>query len=154
LRIAGPVRVKLLIASGMPRQEAYDRAFVKFDGIVRRQTLMGGRTTIARTAGRDRRAIGWRRVTDGNPCAFCAMLASRGPAYRSDASAGGLQYHGHCGCTAEVMYSAWEPTSAEEEYVAAYQRAQGNLTESGAPRTAKNILSEMRREGSFRDSPK
>ena len=26
----------------------------------------------------DRGAIGWVRVTDGNPCAFCAMLASRG----------------------------------------------------------------------------
>jgi len=30
----------------------------------------------------------WRRVTDGNPCAFCAMLAGRGPVYLTRESAG------------------------------------------------------------------
>lgn len=32
-------------------------------------------------------ATTWRRVTDGNPCGFCAMLASRGPVYGSRADA-------------------------------------------------------------------
>ncbi|KAB5606685.1 hypothetical protein EHS19_06735 [Bifidobacterium jacchi] len=29
------------------------------------------------------RADGWRRVSDGDPCAFCAMLVTRGPVYTS-----------------------------------------------------------------------
>jgi len=156
LRFAGPVRVKRLIAGGMPRQEAYDRAFVKFDGIVRRQTLMGGRTTIANTASTDRRAVGWRRVTDGNPCAFCAMLAARGPAYKSRASGitqgEGLRYHGHCGCTAEIVYGTWTPTADEQAYVDVYAEARKSLGEKGERASTSNVLSEMRRLGSFRDS--
>lgn len=37
----------------------------------------------------------WRRVSDGNPCAFCAMLAGRGPVYRSRESAAGVVGHTH-----------------------------------------------------------
>lgn len=149
LRIAGPVRVKQLIGTGMEPDEAYAAALTKYAGIVQRQTLMGGRLTIARTTGRDRRAIGWRRVTDGNPCAFCAMLASRGPVYRDAASSAGLQYHAHCGCTAEPMYSEWEPTEAEQRYIDAY-------TEARYPdrrKSTKDVVRDMRRNGSFRDSP-
>lgn len=152
LRFAGPVRVKRLIAGGMDPRIAHERAFVKFGGMVQRQAQMASRLTIARSTGADRRAIGWRRVTDGNPCAFCAMLASRGPVYRDAAAAEGLQYHAHCGCTAEPMYSIWEPSDREQEYIDAYQRAQGNITTGGMKRTTKNVLAEMRREGSFRDS--
>jgi len=156
LRFAGPVRVKQLIAGGLTRQEAYDRAFVKFEGIVRRQALMGGRTTIANTASADRRAVGWRRVTDGDPCAFCAMLASRGPMYKSRYSTvtqgEGLRYHGHCGCTAEIIYGTWAPTADEQAYVDVYKEARKSLEEDGQRASTSNVLSEMRRLGSFRDS--
>jgi len=153
LRLAGPVRVKRLIAKGMPATEAFDAAFTKFSGIVRRQTLMGGRLTIAATAGRDRRAIGWRRVTDGNPCAFCAMLASRGPVYKDAASAAGLQYHGHCGCTAEPAYTLAR-SEDEEQFEDVYAEAAGMVHGAGKPANAKNILPVMRRIGGFRDSPR
>ena len=151
LLLAGPVRIKKLIGSGMDRFEAYEQAWVKYSGIVRRQTLMGGRLTIAATTGRDRRAIGWRRVTDGSPCAFCAMLAARGPVYRSAASADGLQYHGHCGCTAEPAYSEWEPTAIEQEYVDSYMDAR--YPGDGVTRPLDEVLATMRASGSFRDSP-
>ena len=156
LRLAGPVRVKRLIAGGMPADEAYDRAFTKFEGMVRRQALMGGRTTIANTASADRRAVGWRRVTDGDPCTFCAMLASRGPAFKSRSSSltqgEGLRYHGHCGCTAEIIYGTWTPTADEQVYVDTYTKARKSLEEKGQRASTKNVLSEMRRLGSFKDS--
>lgn len=151
LRFAGPVRVKRLIGGGMEPEDAYTRALVKFDGIVRRQTLMGGRMTIAASTGRDRRAIGWRRVTDGNPCAFCAMLASRGPVYRDATTADGVQYHAHCGCTAEPAYSQWEPSAEEQRFREAYDDVAVRSGRYGAVDT-KATLAAMRRLGIFRDS--
>nr|WP_141564284.1 hypothetical protein [Mycolicibacterium palauense] len=47
-----------------------------------RHAMNGGRNAMGRTAERDERLIGWARVTDGNPCYFCALLASRGAVYR------------------------------------------------------------------------
>lgn len=66
----------------------------------------------------------WRRVTDGDPCGWCAMLAGRGPVYGSAQSAGqGRRYHGHCGCTAEPFdgpWEDWEPTPQEAYFEEAY----------------------------------
>lgn len=151
LQLAGPVRVKRLIGTGMAADEAYEKAVTKFGGIVSRQVLMGGRTTIANTASADRRAVGWRRVTDGNPCAFCALLASRGPVFKSRTSAAvqgqGLRYHGHCGCSAEVVYSTWTPNPAEESYVAAYDKAAAKVHNEIGRTDLKRILSAMRADG-------
>lgn len=44
-----------------------------------------GRETVVESAEANGRR--WRRVTDGNPCSFCAMLAGRGPVYRTEDSA-------------------------------------------------------------------
>lgn len=155
LRFAGPTRVKRLIASGMVASMAYSAAMTKFGGMVRRQAMMGGRLTIARTAGRDRRAVGWRRVTDGDPCAFCAMLASRGPVYRDAAAADGIMYHAHCGCTAEPAYSHdWTPAADEERYMNAYGEARAKVAPDGKAINMKSLVAEMRRSGGFRDSPK
>lgn len=76
-----------------------------------RHSLNGGRDTVLHTAAADDNAVGWQRVTSAKPCAFCAMLASRGPVYRSEHSA---QFHPHdgCHCAAEPVYStdsSWAP---------------------------------------------
>lgn len=151
LRFAGPVRVKRLIAGGMDPEQAYEQAFTKFGGIVTRQVLMGGRITIANTASADRKAVGWRRVTDGDPCAFCALLASRGPAFKSRnstiAQGQGLRYHGHCGCTAEIVYSTWEPTADEQKYVDAYRQAADTVTDRIGRTNLRQILAVMRSNG-------
>lgn len=154
LRFAGPVRVKRLILSGMSSADAYRAALTKFAGMARRQAMMGGRLTVAATSGADRKAVGWRRVTDGNPCAFCAMLASRGPVYRDAAAADGVQYHAHCGCTAEPAYSnVWEPDADEERFLEAYGEARARVAADGKAIKTKDLLAEMRRSGDFRDSP-
>lgn len=109
-----------------------------------------------RRARRDPRAIGWRRVSDGDPCAFCAMLVSRGPAYTSGRKAllrasDGHKYHPHCGCTIEPVYGDWKPSRQEQQWVDQYFTAAESLPE-GTPRTAGTVLPRMRRGGLFRDS--
>lgn len=94
------------------------------------QTAMaGGRSTIDRTARHRRRR--YRRVSDGNPCAFCAMLASRGPAYSEETAY--FRAHEHCGCTAELVYGTWEPSALEREWVTAYEDAAEEARAAGQP---------------------
>jgi hypothetical protein len=79
-------------------------------GTAARVGLDGGRTTILNTVEADKVAIGWYRVTDGDPCAFCALLASRpviggkGALYRSEKTAD-FKSHNDCGCSAAPMFS-------------------------------------------------
>ncbi|MBF4549678.1 hypothetical protein [Pseudoclavibacter sp. VKM Ac-2888] len=165
LLINGPNRVKALINKGLTGPEAHAAAVTKYGGIVRRATMAGGRRTVDETARSDQRAVGWRRVTDGNPCTFCAMLASRGPIYGTQASTAGdvmrptrgggegLRYHGHCGCTAEIVYGAWIPNESELYAIDEYQRAAAQVDALGLPRTERNILPLMRANGVFKDSP-
>ena len=82
-----------------------------------REVMEAGRQVVQRSSTR------WRRVTDGAPCGFCAMLASRGPVYTSKDTADGGRYHGRCGCTDEPFDGAfddWRPTEAEQRYIDAY----------------------------------
>lgn len=158
MRVHGPLRVKNYIGKGVSPSGAHGRAVNKFAGMVRRQALMGGRMAIDSTTGADRSAIGWRRVTGRNPCTFCAMLAGRGPVYASSERASqvggsGLHYHGHCKCTAEIVYGEWIPNDAEQLYIEEYDKAAKQADEAGESRTQDTILWRMRENGVFRDSP-
>lgn len=158
LLLAGPVRVKLLIGRGSSSTTAHGAALNKFAGMARRQVLAGGRQLVDLTAKADSNAIGWRRVTDGDPCAFCAMVASRGPVYgsreKADSIGGtGLRYHGHCGCTAEIVYGSWEPNEVEQRYIDEYEKAAQEANDAGQNRTQETVLYRMRNNGVFRDSP-
>ena len=162
--LAGPSRVKLLIGKGESADGAHAKAFTKFSGIVRRQVMSGGRMMIDATTRRDQSAVGWRRVTDGNPCTFCAMLASRGPVYVSkdntdgtvmrNARGGGMKllYHGHCGCTGEIVYGDWIPSDAERLYQEEYEKAAKQADRAGESRTQDSVLWRMRENGIYRDS--
>ncbi|WP_165218192.1 hypothetical protein [Schaalia sp. ZJ1691] len=70
----------------------------------------GARSMVESMGGSDRRRMGWVRVSgSGKPCAFCAMLLSRGAVYESKATAqtvGG--YHPGCKCYAVPMFRAEE----------------------------------------------
>jgi len=43
--------------------------------------------------------VGWRRVTDGNPCELCGLAATR--TYRKEDL---MPIHEHCGCTVEPLW--------------------------------------------------
>lgn len=76
--------------------------------------LAGGREATANEVRTGRSGcVGYARVVDNDPCPFCAMLASRGGVYRSDAFAdsnglfagdGAFKVHDGCGCTMEPIY--------------------------------------------------
>jgi hypothetical protein len=160
LLLAGPVRVKQLIKSGVAGGDALRAARTGFLGMMRREVMQPGRKTIDLTTDQDQAAIGWRRVSDGDPCSFCALLCSRGPVYRSRGYAGAdptqglrMKFHAHCGCSAEIVYGSWEPNADEQAYVDSYKSAVASVNAAGAKRSPQNILREMRGNGSFRDSP-
>lgn len=152
----GSTNVKWHMSMGQTQQDAYEAARRLFLGAFHEAVLAGGRGTVQEWARKDPRAIGYRRVADGNPCTFCAMLVSRGPVYTSERKAlsqrGGGAYHPHCGCTVEVVYGDWRPNGQECRFVDDYYRAAESLPK-GEPRTYDRILPIMRRQGAYRDSP-
>lgn len=103
LLYTGPITVKRSLAKGNTIEAAMRAAENSTLGAIFRIVADGGRNTIHTTVLRDRAALGFARVTDGKPCAFCAMLASRGFVYKNEQTAGG-QYHDRCGCFAQPMY--------------------------------------------------
>lgn len=141
---------------------ASDQAFPRLAGAVRRHVQAGGRRTLAESARRDKRAGGWRRVSDGKPCAFCAMLVTRGPVYYDEETALGMrQFHDDCGCSAEIVYGKWTPTKQEQAFIDAYDRAAEVADVEDGLRVAPNpsnvqdtILYRMRRNDIFNDSVK
>lgn len=98
LTILGPIATKKGIARGQRNPVVV--AASRLSGSVTRQVLAGGRETLTRSIAADPRAKGWRRITDGDPCGFCAQLAG---AVVSEASSE-FQAHDHCGCSAEPAY--------------------------------------------------
>lgn len=86
-----------------------------------RHAQAGGRQTIDDNSTLDRVALGWIRVTRTKPCAFCAMLASRGLQYRpfkedsfdlSDlrfTGDGNAKVHDNCGCSLKPVYTTNDP---------------------------------------------
>ena len=104
LLYTGPVTVKRSLAKGNTLEAAMRAAESATLGAIFRIVADGGRGTVQRTAHRDGKALGFARITDGKPCYFCAMLASRGFVYKSEETAGG-QYHDRCGCIAQPAYA-------------------------------------------------
>ncbi|NUP15384.1 MAG: hypothetical protein HOZ81_04630 [Streptomyces sp.] len=114
LDVTGPVEFKKAIAAGKSPQQAMDAAAVRMVGSTQYLALEGGRSVMQQSIEADERATGYARVTDNDPCHWCAMLASRGPVYKSaqtagDPRQGGDRYHDHCGCVAYPSFSLNEP---------------------------------------------
>ncbi|MBF6328741.1 hypothetical protein [Nocardia transvalensis] len=115
-----------------------------------RHARQAGRDAVIDTANGAGDEIGWARVLSGSEnCAFCAMLASRGPVYRSDKSASrvvgrngqprgsrdlGEQFHDHCDCDVVLVRRGrdWEGREQYEQlerlWIAADTVAEGEPT--------------------------
>lgn len=150
----GPATIIRHIKAGMQPAEAKRRVQQTMVGAVQRQVLEGGRRVVDLSALSNPVSKGWRRVADSDPCTFCALMASRGPVYRSESSAGsGRKYHNKCGCTVEEVFGQWRPNRAEQAYVDAYDEAALELRRQRLPLRPETVLPLMRSGGSFRDSP-
>jgi hypothetical protein len=91
------------------REEARRQAGAQQAAAAERVAMNGGRSTVWNHMQRDKRAIGYIRLSrTGTPCGWCAMLISRGPVYRSQNSAefaDGDKYHDNCHCYAEPVFT-------------------------------------------------
>lgn len=128
-------------------------------GTASRIALDGGRTTTLETVKHDPVALGWHRVTDDDPCAFCALLASRpalkhddgslrkGSLYSKDsftesnarfAGAGEFKVHNDCGCSLAPLFSATEELPAISQEAADIYKNRGDGDALAAFRKAWN----------------
>lgn len=160
IRLAGPVDADKVIAgltatgrnavsdalhAGRSPEDAQSAALTRTSGSVTRQVLSGGRETILRSVAEDKEALGCGRVTDGDPCAFCALLASRGPVYKDDTV--DFQAHDECGCTSEPFYPGSEWPGRAREFHDLYNEATLEADEAGELRrgTSNDLLNAFRR---------
>lgn len=107
LEVTGPVAFKTNVALGGPAeapvmQRAYHTMRIKTLGAATRLVLNGSRKTTMATFSDSDQVKGWRRVSGGSPCAFCAMLISRGATYSK--SKRNFEAHDHDNCSAELVY--------------------------------------------------
>ena len=72
------------------------------------ETKKAAATCVTRNANRDPAKPRYARVpAGGETCDFCLMLASRGPVYHSEASAGAVDhFHANCRCQVVPMWGA------------------------------------------------
>ncbi|WBQ03780.1 VG15 protein [Kribbella sp. CA-293567] len=133
LLFSGPVSIRQQLAKGNDMKFALTFAEGITSRSVFRHAANAGRGTIFNTAQSDRLALGYARVTDGSPCSFCAMLASRGADYKTASAAGakqaksrkkdgrpvGAKFHDGCGCSIVAIYSEDDTVPGPgEEYAA------------------------------------
>lgn len=127
LNVTGPIGQKSKIKRKKPLRLVQDESFVQAAGAASRHVLDGGNRSVLKLIEENDRLIGYIRVTDGDPCYFCAMLASRGPVYRTPkragpnqrgernssgrageafTGAGAWKVHDNCACTVEPVFSS------------------------------------------------
>jgi hypothetical protein len=132
LLVTGPVSIRSALAKGMRYEKVIETAQARAASAGMRWALDGGRTTIVDTVRADPVATGWARVTSGNPCGFCVMLASRGYVYGADSV--DFEAHDHCMCAAEPRFEGNDAAlpDASQQWADAYQVAQAEHGSSGA----------------------
>lgn len=99
LYVTGPVRVERARRRGLAIPS--DMAFTETSRAGSKHALNGGRETVTSYARSDGRA-GFRRVTSGNSCDFCSLLAGRGAVYSSDTV--DFRTHDGCRCSAGLEF--------------------------------------------------
>lgn len=158
--LARSIATTRIMASDPDRAgDTIDRMAVGFN----RAVLNAGRDTAEWSAGAQGRS--WRRVTDGDPCAFCAMLATRSDYTTKERALTtghtrrhkrgskrplGSRYHDHCGCTVVEVVGPWEPNKADAGYQKVYEKAREWVDDHGLQQSPSNILKAMRTVGGMR----
>lgn len=129
LGATGPGRFKQVIASGQTVQEAKQAALDAQHGVADRYLHNGSRGAVTANVKKDKRAVGWQRLSStGHPCAFCALLISRGPVYKSKGSAA-FEAHDSDHCFAEPFFTDQvQEAPIASEYRNLYREATKNTS--------------------------
>lgn len=156
LTLSGPVTRRVALRRGASEDEALALARRRVRAGASKAAYDRDRLSVIRSARKSR--LRARRVIVGKTCAFCSMLAARGPVYTPETAA--FQAHPHCDCTYEISDQtpkAWRDgraTPHEEEICDAYDRAASSVPAnlSGGERR-REIMMAMRRQepGLFTD---
>lgn len=150
LHVTGRDMTMRALESGQSPQAAMQTALIRTSGTTTRMVLAGGRDTIIESAAEDEQALGWARVTANKPCAFCALLAGRGPVYKAETV--DFRAHDHCSCAAEPHYPDSDWPGRGREFHDLYNRATREASAAGDLRrgTQNDLLNAFRRafEGS------
>lgn len=145
LYVTGAKMTREAVAAGASPQAAMQNALVRTSGSVARLALQGGRDTTVLTTAADSAAGGYARVTSGDPCPFCALIASRGPVFSEDTA--DFQAHDHCACMGEPSYPGSEWPGRAREFRDIYNRALADAREAGdlSRGTSNDALNAFRR---------
>lgn len=148
MRITGPVAFKQNMSISGDAVVAREVMAKRMAGAAQRVVLDGERRTVKDTIDSNAVIVGWRRVTDGDPCAWCAMLASRGAVYKTRGSATsvtvrkgkgrrgwGQSYHDYDGCTAVPLYEGEEEPPEVQDLQDQWDRVTAGKSGSDAVRT-------------------
>lgn len=128
LFVTGPVEVKRALTHGASIDEAMRRGQVATAGAGSRLALNAGRYHIEDLAKADPSAVGWQRVIQSaKPCAFCAMLASRGAVYKAGRYAPRTKYHYHCSCVAVPLFKGSKKHQQAQFYAALWSESTKGL---------------------------
>lgn len=108
-----PDVVNVRISGGMKADDAIDMSIRRLASSAATEPFRLGRAIVADVAVTDGNYSGWERIAEGDACDFCEMLATRGDAYTSKASAEltsrDLAFHNNCRCYAEPVLAADAP---------------------------------------------
>lgn len=112
LLVSGPVSIKTYLSNGLGLAAATEKAKANVLRVGKSRTLEGGREHLINLTKNDKDAVAWSRVSDGQPCHFCAMLVSRGPVYSEKTS--DFKAHRGCGCSVRPVFKdeadgGWSP---------------------------------------------
>lgn len=147
LNATGIASYQRAIRAGQTPAQAVDTMAVNMAGSATRLAAEGGREAIRDATERDDDAIGWLRVTDGDACSWCLMLASRGAVYKSAETAGRaksskfigpgeFKWHDFCGCTGVPIFDPDDPRlDRADELYAEWQR----VTQGKSGKAAVNV---------------
>ena len=132
--------------AGLTPELSKERGLVRVVGALGKLVLAGGRRTLIHVADRDPKALGFGRVTSGDPCAFCRMLAGRGAVYKTEKSAD-FEAHDSCGCSVEPLFQGGDPPPQAAEYAREWNEAQRLARQTGTSSsgTSNNALNNYRR---------
>lgn len=132
-------------------------AQVNSTGAAIRQGLKGARNVTANVVKFDRKALGYARFTDANPCHFCALLASRGAVYSKESFAESdagftankraaevpadyvriSKVHNNCRCTLRPVYSRSQEFDADAKF---YRQQWKNVWDNNSHKPPEEIV--------------
>lgn len=128
LAVTAQATVLRALEAGEPFEKAMQTGLASVSGSASRLMLQAGRDTILEEVERDSHIVGYTRVAGADACAFCAMVASRGPVYKTESTAGKFNaWHDHCNCGVEIVYKDSEWPAHSREYQDLWYESGGTL---------------------------